>query len=97
MQETGRHNLLIETIKMRFTGPARRPFRDHDDSHDVKSLRLVRRAIRGLVRNMRHVAVTPRLPVCPTDVVPIVSAGVEGETPYSNFQERTSRHLDRRT
>lgn len=38
---------------------ARRPFREFDDSHDVESLRLARRVIRGLVLNMRHVVVAP--------------------------------------
>lgn len=39
--------------------PARRPFREFDDSHDAESLRLARRVIRGLVLSMRHVVVSP--------------------------------------
>lgn len=39
--------------------PARRPFREFDDSHDAESLRLARRIIRGLVLTMRHVLVCP--------------------------------------
>lgn len=38
---------------------SRRPFREFDDSHDVESLRLARRVIRGLTMSMRHIVLAP--------------------------------------